>query len=70
MAAPIVCYEGPIVTRAEAKRLGLRRYFLNKPCRHGHVSERYLDGRCIECVNPMRPPIEGPSEDDDWWLET
>jgi hypothetical protein len=40
----------PSVTRADAKRLGLTRYFTGKPCKRGHVAERVLTtGFCIEC---------------------
>jgi hypothetical protein len=39
-----------IVLRAEAKSFGLTRYFTGKPCKHGHVCERYTsDGICVEC---------------------
>jgi len=54
MAKPCVPYKGPIVTRAEALRLGLKRYFMgpDKPCRRrGHISERTtVDGGCIQCA--------------------
>ncbi|MDB4352871.1 hypothetical protein OAA60_05530 [Porticoccaceae bacterium] len=37
-------------TKAEAKEKGLKRYFVGKPCKRGHVSERYVaDGACCEC---------------------
>jgi hypothetical protein len=35
-----------IITRAEAKALGLKRYFTGEPCKHGHVCERTLASRC------------------------
>ena len=39
-----------IITRAEAKAQGLKRYFTGKPCKYGHVSERLVsDGKCCEC---------------------
>lgn len=39
-----------IVTRKEAKALGLKRYFTGKACIHGHVTERYVsDVKCVEC---------------------
>ena len=38
-----------IITRAEAKKRGLKRYFTGKPCKHGHVAVRHIAGRCIEC---------------------
>ena len=39
-----------LITRKEAKELGLKRYFTGKPCKHGHVAERLVssDG-CREC---------------------
>jgi hypothetical protein len=40
-----------IITRAEAKALGLKRYFTGKPCKHGHVCERYVDNKtCARCI--------------------
>jgi hypothetical protein len=40
-----------IVTRMEAAKAGLNRYFTGKRCRHGHLSERYvLNGTCVECA--------------------
>lgn len=54
MAIDYIPYSGPIVTRAQAKVLGLKRYFmgLDRPCRkHGHISERKtVDGGCIACT--------------------
>ena len=39
-----------VISRADAKEMGLRRYFTGEPCRHGHLSERYVAcGRCVEC---------------------
>jgi hypothetical protein len=38
-----------IVTRAEAKRRGLKRYFTGKPCGRGHIAERWIGGPCVEC---------------------
>jgi 5-methylcytosine-specific restriction endonuclease McrA len=40
-----------IITRAEAKARGLKRYFTGKPCRNGHVAERYVSvGNCGACL--------------------
>lgn len=45
-----VFYEGALITRKEAKNLGLKRYFTGKPCKHGHVDERYVNaGNCCRC---------------------
>ena len=39
-----------IITKKEAKAQGLKRYFTGKPCKHGHVDERYvITGSCCEC---------------------
>lgn len=39
------------ITRGEAQRRGLRRYFTGKPCQHGHVCERYVKRQwCVECA--------------------
>lgn len=39
-----------IISKAQAKTLGLRRFFMAKPCPHGHIAERATnDGKCVEC---------------------
>jgi 5-methylcytosine-specific restriction endonuclease McrA len=50
-AVAYVPYTGPIVTRAEAKVAGAKRYFTGKPCKHGHISERYTTKGCVACVS-------------------
>ena len=41
-----------IVTRMEAAKAGLNRFYTGKPCRNGHMAERYvLNGTCVECAN-------------------
>lgn len=40
-----------IITRKEAKALGIKMYFTGKLCKRGHISDRYTSiGRCVECV--------------------
>lgn len=40
-----------IVSRQEAKERGLTRYFTGKPCKHGHVDEKYVvNGSCVVCT--------------------
>lgn len=40
-----------IITRKEAIELGLDRYYTGKPCKNGHMSERYTKtSACIECL--------------------
>lgn len=39
-----------IITRTDAKDLGLKRYFTGSPCRRGHIAQRFIgSGRCVEC---------------------
>lgn len=39
-----------LISREEAREKGLKRYYTGKPCRSGHVSERYVaGGACVEC---------------------
>ena len=50
-ATAYVPHDGPVVTRAEAKAAGAKRYFTGKPCPKGHISERYTSkGTCIACL--------------------
>jgi len=40
-----------IVSLKQAKQQGLGRYFTGKPCKHGHVCERYVSRRgCVQCT--------------------
>ena len=39
------------ISRPEAKRLGLTRYFTGKPCKRGHVVERQVyNHSCVACL--------------------
>ena len=41
-----------IVSRKEALERGLKRYFTGKPCKNGHIAERFVsNGRCVECAH-------------------
>jgi 5-methylcytosine-specific restriction endonuclease McrA len=41
----------PLISRAEAKAAGLKRYFTGVPCSKGHVAERFVSERnCHECL--------------------
>lgn len=40
-----------ILTRADAYRLGLKKFYTGHPCRNGHIAERYVSTKgCIECL--------------------
>lgn len=59
-----ILYEGPIVKRAEAKELGLRRYFTGDPCKYGHICERYVSTRgCVCCVDKCRTNWRNSNKD-------
>lgn len=39
-----------IISRAQAKQFGLKRYFTSKPCKFGHIDDRLTStGVCREC---------------------
>ena len=39
-----------LITKSDAKSHGLTTYFTGKPCKHGHISPRYVaSGMCKEC---------------------
>jgi 5-methylcytosine-specific restriction endonuclease McrA len=41
-----------LIPRKEARSLGLKRYFIGKSCKYGHVCERYVNStHCVECIS-------------------
>ena len=48
-----------IITRQQAKEQGLVRYFTGKPCKHGHIAERYLGGCCVICLRGKKKTPSG-----------
>ncbi|MEX3914840.1 hypothetical protein AB4Y43_01145 [Paraburkholderia sp. BR10872] len=41
---------GEFISLTEARARGLPRYFTGKPCKHGHISERFVgDTHCVTC---------------------
>jgi hypothetical protein len=46
-----------IISKKEAKDLGLNRYFTGKPCKHGHLSERYMCNGCVSCLSDRIVPV-------------
>lgn len=50
MASETIPQIRPIVTLAEARRSGLKRYFTGHPCKRGHIAERLTSTRvCRAC---------------------
>jgi hypothetical protein len=48
-----------IITRQQALKNNLLKYFTGKPCKHGHISERYTAGRnCHECMTVAQSKSE------------
>jgi hypothetical protein len=47
-----------ILSRADAKALGLKRYYTGKECPQGHLAERWVSsGACYECVKAKAPGV-------------
>lgn len=44
-----MAYDSLPKSRREAKAQGAPRYFTGKPCKNGHVAERYVFGGCVPC---------------------
>ncbi len=50
MSEITILYSGKIITREQARKNGLTVYFTGKPCKHGHICERFaINGNCKEC---------------------
>jgi hypothetical protein len=54
-------YDAPsvLMTREEAASQGLQRYFTGIPCKHGHISYRYVaNTMCLTCVRERASPFK------------
>lgn len=40
--------------RRKAIEAGKPRYFTGLPCKHGHISDRWVDGACVKCTQQRR----------------
>jgi len=48
-----------VITRKQAKELGLRRYYTGKPCKYGHIAQRQCaSGRCTKCDSELQKTPE------------
>lgn len=48
-----------VISRQEAKAVGLKRYFTGEPCKHGHVDERFTSTRwCCACALAANRSLE------------
>lgn len=58
----------PATSRSEARALGLSRYFTGKPCKYGHVVERYASyGACTACAYALAMGYR--ADNPEWWRE-
>jgi 5-methylcytosine-specific restriction endonuclease McrA len=58
-----VFYQGPCVTRTEAKDRALKYYFTGTPCCHGHIAQRWtVSQRCCRCGTISQQPGWRPSK--------
>ncbi len=56
-----------IITRAEAKARGLKRYFTGKPCKRGHICEWFAaSGACYECDRLLKLDPDRKAKDSEW----
>jgi len=49
-----------VISRAEAKKQGLKTFFTGKPCPKGHIDKHLVTGKCVECNrarNKLRPKV-------------
>jgi hypothetical protein len=54
-------------TRAEARKLGIKRYFTGKPCKHGHVAYRLSSSTsCSECLRLRYDPRRAYENTKEW----
>ena len=53
-----------LISRSEAIAAGLTKYFTGKPCKHGHLCERYVcKWQCIECKASLDRAYEAGNRD-------
>lgn len=45
------------ISRRDAIQQGLTKYYTGKPCRRGHIAERYTAGACVQCVSERKAEL-------------
>ena len=51
-----------VISRADAREQGLKRYFTGEPCKHGHVDARFVyNKRCAECNRVAQAALRSSS---------
>jgi hypothetical protein len=52
-----------LISRREALAHGLKKYFTGKPCKHGHLCERYtLNKVCVTCQHIERTSLRASAD--------
>jgi len=52
-----------LISRQKALFQGLARYFTGKPCKHGHIAERYTGNKtCCVCANAASAKAKDPKK--------
>lgn len=52
-----------IIGRIDAANAGMTRFYTGRPCKKGHIADRYVaNGCCVDCVFKIRR-VKGASED-------
>ena len=46
-----------LISRKDAIQQRRSKYYTGKPCRRGHVAERYTAGACVECVSERKAEL-------------
>jgi hypothetical protein len=65
MTRRIIVSNPEIIERRAAADLGRARFYTGRPCKHGHISQRFVaSGGCVECVNPTR---RGCAMSEEFW---
>lgn len=55
-----------VITRKEAIAQGLSKFFTGNPCKHGHISEHWTAGGCVECQLSKRRDKNAKRLSADW----
>ena len=45
------------ISRKEAIQKGLSKYYTGRPCKRGHIAERYTAGACVVCVSERKAEL-------------
>lgn len=45
------------ISRKDAIQKGLSKYYTGRPCRRGHVAERYTAGACVQCISERKAEL-------------